>query len=115
MRIQSTISYSVYYDLEEHDAISDPKSDSLVSTHTSDGNKIKINDTDTTNINSPHKLFLNRIIPKIIPGTIRPIYQKITEDVVRIGETSDARQTVLSKEINTEAVRSGTHIFRGPR
>ena len=39
--IQSTISDSAYYDSEEHDVVRYPKSDSLVATHTSDGNKIK--------------------------------------------------------------------------
>ena len=75
----------------------------------------KITDTDTTNGNSPNKLILHRLVPKIIPCAIRTIYQTITEDVVRIGETSDARQTVLSKEIVTDAACSGAHIFRTPR
>ena len=97
MTIKSTIKDSAYYNSEEHNAISDPKSDSLVATHTSEGNKGKITDTDITNINSPHKLILNRIIPNIIPYAIHPIYQTITEDVAIIGETLDARQTVLSK------------------
>ena len=115
LTIQSTISDSAYYDSEEHDAISNPKSDLLVATHTSIGNKRKITDNDTTNGNSPHKLILNRLIPKIIPGTIRTIYQIITEDVARIGDTSDARQTVLSKDIVTDAACSGAHIFRTTR
>ena len=82
MTIQSTIRDSACYSLEEHDAVSDPKSDSLVSTHTSDGNERKITDTDTTNRNYPHKLILNRLIPNIIPGAICPIDQTITEDVM---------------------------------
>ena len=39
---------------------SDPKSDTLVDTHTSDGNERKITDTDTTKGISPHKLLTNR-------------------------------------------------------
>ena len=83
------MSNSAYYDPEEDDAVSDQKSNSLVATHTSNGNKRKITDTDTTNGNSPHKLIPNRIIPKIIPGTIYPIDQIITEYVAGIGETLD--------------------------
>ena len=90
------------------------QSDSLVANPTSDGNKIKINDNDTTNGNYRHKLILNRLIPKIIPGAIIPIDQTITEDVTGIGETLDACQTVLSKKIVTYAARSGARILRTP-
>ena len=41
-------------------AESDPKSDPLVDTHTSDGKKGKITDTDTTKGNYPHKLLTNK-------------------------------------------------------
>ena len=111
MKIQSTISDSSYYNLEEHDAVSDPKSDVLVATHTSDENKRKITDTDTTNVNSPHKLFLCQIIP----GAIRQIYQTIMEDVAVIGETLYTRMMVLSKEIVTDAAHIGARIFQTPR
>ena len=67
LTIQSTISNSVYYNSEEHDAVRNPKSDSWVATRTSDGNERKFTDTDTTNRNYPHKSILDRIIPKIIP------------------------------------------------
>ena len=71
--------------------------------------------TYNTNGKSPHKLIFNRITPKTIPGAIRPIDQTITKDVAGITDTLDARQTVLSKEIVTDAVRSGAHIFQIPR
>ena len=87
----------------------------MVDTHTSDGNERQTTDTDTTNDNNPHTLILNRIIPKIIPGEIRPIDQTITEVVAGIGETLDARQMVLPKEIVTDRARSGVHILRNPR
>ena len=87
----------------------------MVASRTSDVNERKITDTDTTNRNSPHKLILNRLIPKIISGAIRQIYQTVTEDVAVIGETLEAHQTVLSKEIVTDAARSGVRIFRTPR
>ena len=67
LTIQSKISDSAYYDSEEHNAVSDQKSDSLVATHTSDGTFFT--DTDTTNKNYPCKLILNRIIL----SAIRPI------------------------------------------
>ena len=41
LTIQSTINDSAYYDSEEDDAESDPKSNSLVATYTSDGNERK--------------------------------------------------------------------------
>ena len=115
LTIQSTVSDSVYYNSEEDDAISDPKSDSLVATQTSDRNERKITDIDTTNGNSPHKLILNRLIPNIIPGAIRPIEQMITEDVAGIQETLDACQTVLLEEIVMDAACSGARIFQTPR
>ena len=49
--LQSTINDYAYYHSENNDAGSDPKSDQAVATHTSDGNKIKFTDTDTTNGN----------------------------------------------------------------
>ena len=60
LTIQSKINDSVYSNSEEDVAESDPKSDPLVATHTSDGNERKITDTDTTKGNSPHKLSTNR-------------------------------------------------------
>ena len=115
LTIQSTIRDSAYYDSEEHNAVSDLKSDSLVATYTSDRNERKITDTDTTNGNCPHKLILNRFIPKITPGAFRPIHQTITDDVVGTGETLKVRQTVLSKEIATDATCSDARIFQTPR
>ena len=64
--LQSTINNSAYYYSEENDAEIDPKSDQLVATHTSDGMKIKVTDTDTTNRNPPQKLLINWLIPEII-------------------------------------------------
>ena len=90
MTIQSTISDSAFYDLEEHDAVCNPKIDSLVATHTNDVNERKMTDTDTTNGNYPHNLLINRFIPEIIPGAIRTIDQTITEYEKVIGETLDA-------------------------
>ena len=108
--IQSKISDSAYCDLEEHDAVSNPKIGSLVATHTSDKNERKIPDTDTTNRYSLHKLILNRLIPKITPGKILPIEQTIPEDVTGMGENLDAHKMVISKEIVTDAA-TVAHIF----
>ena len=57
----------------------------------------------TTNGKSPHKSILNRLIQRIIPYAILPIDQMITVDVAGIRETLDTRQTVLLKDIVTEA------------
>ena len=62
LTIKSTINNSAYYNSEEDDAESNPNSDPKVATHTSDGNKRKVTDTDTTNGNSPRKLLINRLI-----------------------------------------------------
>ena len=97
MTIQSTINNS-----GEDDTESDPNINPKVATY-------------TTNGDSPHKLILNRIVPNIIPGAIRLIDQTTTEDVAGIEDTLDARQTVLLKEIVTDATHSGAHIFRNPR
>ena len=112
LMIQSTISDSAYSDLEEHNSVSNLKSDYLISTHTSDISERKITDTDTTNGKTPHKLILTRLIPKIIPGAIWPIEQMITGDVTGIREALDARHMCHSKEIVTDVARSGAHILR---
>ena len=64
--IQSTINDYAYYDSEGNYAESDPNSNPKVANHTSDGKKRKVADTDTTNRNSPRKLFIKRLIPEII-------------------------------------------------
>ena len=101
LTIQSTINDSAYYDSEEDDAERDPNSDPKVATY-------------ITNVNPPHKLFINWLIPDIIPGAIPPIDQTITEDAELIGETFEALQTIHSKEIVPDAARSGARIFRTP-
>ena len=97
LTIQSTINGS-----EEDEAESDPNSNPKVSQY-------------TTNRNSPHKLFINLTIPKIIPGAIRLIDQTITKHVVGIRETLDARQNMLSKEIVTDTTCSGARILWTPQ
>ena len=53
LRLHSTTNNSEYYNSDKDNAGSDPKSDPLVATHTSDGKKRKVTYTDTTNGNSP--------------------------------------------------------------
>ena len=53
LTIDSTIKNSAYYDSDEDDVEGDPKSDPLVASRTSEGEKIKVTDTDTTNGNYP--------------------------------------------------------------
>ena len=110
LMIDSTRNDSTYYDLDENDAEEDPKRNPLVATHTSDRNKIKFTDTDTTNGNSPRKLLINRLVPEIIPVAILPIDQKIAEDAARSGETLHVRRTILLKEISTDRVCSAAHV-----
>ena len=97
LTIKSTINNS-----EEDEAETDPNSNPKVANY-------------TTNGNYPYKLILNRLIPEIIPGAIRPIDQTITEEVEGIRETLDAHQMVLLKEIVTDTASSGAHILRSPR
>ena len=63
LTLKSTINDSEYYNSEEYDMESDPKSDQLVATRISDGKKRKLTDTDTTSGNSQQKLLINRFIP----------------------------------------------------
>ena len=53
LKFYSTINDSAYYNSDRDDAESDPKSDQLVDTHTSEGKKRLFTDTDTTNGNFP--------------------------------------------------------------
>ena len=82
LTMDSTINDSAYYNSDEDDAESDPKSDPLVATHTSDGKKRKVTNTDTTNRNSPHLIWINRLIPEIIPVSIPPIDPTIADGMI---------------------------------
>ena len=89
LKIQSTIHNSVEDDVE-----SNPNINPKVDIYTSNGN-------------FPYKLFINWLIPEIIPGAIPPIDQMIAEDAAGIRETLEARKTILSKEIVTDAACRG--------
>ena len=112
MTLQLTIKDCAYYHSEEDDAESDPNSDPKVSTYNSDGKKIKVTDTYTTNRNYPPKVLINRLTPDIIPFTTPSIDQKITDDAAGSGETLHARRTILSKEIIMDAARSAARVFQ---
>ena len=84
----------------------------MVATHTSDGQKGKVTDTDTTNINSPQTLSINRFVPEIIPSIIPLIDPPITDDIASSRGTLHARYTITSKEIVTDAACSGARLFR---
>ena len=94
--LQSTINDYSYYNSEEEDAESDPKSDQLVATHISDGNKRKVTYTDNTNGNSPQNLLINQIIPKIVSVVILPIPQ-IADGVAASTGAFHGRRTILSE------------------
>ena len=85
LTLQSKINDYVYYISDEDDAESDPNSNPKVATHTSDRNKRKFTDTDTTNGIYPHTLLINRLIPEIITVSIPPIEQMIAEDTTGSG------------------------------
>ena len=80
----------------------------MVATHTSDGTKRKVTDTDTTNRNSARKLLINRIIPVIIT----PIDQKIVDGVASSKGTLRAHQEISSMDIVTNTICSGVHVFQ---
>ena len=66
LTIDSTINDFSYYDSGEDESEGEPKRDLLLATHNSDRNKIKVNNTDTTNRYSPQKLLINRTVLMII-------------------------------------------------
>ena len=108
MTLEPTINNSAYYHSDRNDAKSDPKSDPLVATHTSDGKKRKVTDTDTTNINYPQKLLINRTLLMIIP----PIDPHIADGLASGRGTTHALQMPALNLIVTDAARSGAHVFR---
>ena len=114
MTIQSTINDSAYSNSDEDEAESDPKSDPKVATHTSDGNKRKVTDTDTTKGNYRHKLLMNRLIPDIIPVVIPPINHMTVDGVSSSGGTFHAHRMIISKDIAMDATRSAAFVFKYP-
>ena len=108
LTIDSTIKYYAYYDSDENDAEGNPKSDPLLDTHTSDGKKIKVTDTDTINGNSPQKLLINRTLPIIVPL----IYPRIPGGVADVRGTMHTRQMLTSKVIVTDTTCSCARIFQ---
>ena len=82
LTLQSTINDSADDHSNKKGAESDPKSDPLVDTHTSEEKKVKITDTDTTKGNSSLKLLTKREIPAIIQGVILPVNQTTADRVV---------------------------------
>ena len=107
LTLHSKINNSGYNNSDKDDAESDQKSDQLVATHTSDRKKIKITDTNTTNINCLQKILINQTIPFIIPPTDPPITNGVAASRVIL----HACQTIESKDIVTDAVRSDAHVF----
>ena len=79
----------------------------LVATHTSDGKKRKVTDTDTTNGNSPQKLLINQTIP-VITSLIN---LSIADGVASGRVTLHALQTIASKLIVTDTKCSSARVF----
>ena len=86
----------------------------MVATHTSDGNKRKITDTDTTNGNHPHKLLTNREIPAIIQGVIPTVNQTTADAFVTSRRALHAVHAFLNKEIVTDATRITVDALKDP-
>ena len=112
--LEPTINDSAYYHSEKNDAESDPKSDQVVATHTSDQNERKVTDTDTTNTNYLYTLLINRLIPEIIPVAIPPINQTTVDGVAASGGTLHEVRTILSKENVTGSACSAARVFKDP-
>ena len=101
LTLQSKINDYSYYHSEEDIAERDPKSDPLVATHTSDVNKRKITDTDTTQGNSPQKSLTNREIPAIIQGLIPSVNQTTADGVATSGSALYTVCVFFHKDIFT--------------
>ena len=103
LRNDSEEQFNVINDSEELvDAKSNPSSDPKVATY-------------TTNGKFTQKLLFSWFVPKIIPATIRPVDQIVTEDLPGIREILGSRQMVLPKASVTDSSRSGACILRTPR
>ena len=107
MIIDSIINDSAYYNSDKNDAEGDQKSDPLVATHTSDGKKRKVTDTDTTYRNYSHKLLINRTLPVIVA----PIDPQIVDGDAAGRGTMLARQMPASKMIVTDATRAFSRLL----
>ena len=103
LTINSAINNSTYYNSDKDDAEGDQKSDQLVDTHTSDGKKRKVTDNDTTNVNPPQKLWINRTIP----ATLLLINPRITDGDVAGRGTTHVAQTPASKVIVVDTACGG--------
>ena len=112
LTLKSTINDSEYYNSEEDVAKSNPKSDPLVSTHTSGRNERRITDTDNNKGNSPHKLLTNREIPAIIQGVIPPFNQTTADGVATSGNVLHVVRLVLFKDIVTGATHSSAVVLK---
>ena len=86
----------------------------MVDTHTSDGNKEKIADTDTTKGNYTHKLLTNREIPAIIQGVILTVSQTTADGVATSGRALHAVRAVIHKEILTGTMCRAAGVLKDP-
>ena len=93
LTIQSTIKDSAYYDSEEDDTERDPNIYPKVANY-------------TTNVNPPHKLFINWLIPDAACSGARIL--RTTGDVIRMGRdgtTPRDRNTAVAASRLTSPVR----------
>ena len=86
----------------------------MIATHTSDKNKRKIADIDTTNGSYSHKILTNREIPAIIQGFIPLVNQKPADGVTASRRALHVARAVLRKEIVMGAMRSIAGVHKDP-
>ena len=82
----------------------------LIATHTSGGNST----TNTTNLNSQHKLLVNREIPAIVQYIIPPVHQATGDEVSTSGGDLHVLHTVHLEEIVTSTMPSAARVFKDP-
>ena len=114
LTLQSTINDSTDDHSNKNVTESDPKSNQLVATHTSNRKKRKTADTDTTKGNYPHKLLTNRENPAIVPFVILLVNQTTADGVAKGGRALHAVCAVLHKVIITAATRSAAGVLKDP-
>ena len=114
MTLQSIIKYYGDDHSNKNFTKIDSKIDQLVDTHTSDENKGKITDTDSTKVNSRHKLLKKREIPAIFQGVIMPVNQTAADGVATSERVLHGVHVILHKEIITGVTRSAASFLKDP-
>ena len=97
-----------YYESDENDAKFDPASNPKVATHTSDGKKIKVMDTNNINL---EQILLSNLTLLIITTTIDPW---VLDIAVICGGTTNDLMTPTTKGVIMDAACIRTRILHTP-